>query len=248
MPEVVGAYTAGNDIPKCQVLLDDLLTTLKDDFTKYKKRAPTFKLQETLISVAVQAGNKFTYSKVSAEYPGRDYKESLELLCLAGLAHRVFHTSARGIPLGAEINPRKFKVIPFDTGLHQRMLGLDISELITMDLGKLVNKGGLVEAFAGMEMIRNSPPHLHPQLYLSTSREIACMSTLVLAEIGGLKTILVELIFSDCPPNESPVDLQPKNTNRAIRDSTEIILQFFIVIDILTFLKLLCFSFPKPIC
>jgi predicted AAA+ superfamily ATPase len=34
-----------------------------------------------------------------------------------------------------------------------------------MDLGKLVNKGGLVEAFAGMEMIRNSPPHLHPQLY-----------------------------------------------------------------------------------
>jgi predicted AAA+ superfamily ATPase len=165
MPGILSAYTSGADIPECQVLLDELLTTLKDDFAKYKKRSPVIKLQETFQSTAVQAGNKFTYSKISTDYPGRDYKESLELLSLAGLVQKVIHSSSRGIPPGAEMNIRKFKVIPFDTGLHQRMLGLDISRLMTDALKHIVNKGSLVEAFAGLEIVRSSPPHLQPQLF-----------------------------------------------------------------------------------
>ena len=165
MPAVLNAYTSGADIPKCQIILEELLTTLRDDFAKYKKRSPVLKLQETFQSTSLQAGGKFKYSTISPNHSGRDYKESLELLCQAGLIYKVFHSSSRGIPIGAEMNTRKFKVIPFDIGIHQRMLGLNISELIVMEPLKLINKGRMAEVFVGMEIIRNSPPHLHPQLF-----------------------------------------------------------------------------------
>ncbi len=165
MPAVLKAYISGADIPQCQIILEELLTTLKDDFAKYKKKSPVIKLLETFQSTSLQAGSKFKFSKISPDRSGRDYKESLELLCQAGLIYKIFHSSSRGIPLGAEINTRKFKVIPFDIGIHRRILGLNISELIAMEPLKLINKGSMSEVFVGMEIIRNSPAHLHPQLF-----------------------------------------------------------------------------------
>ena len=52
----------------------------------------------------------------------------LALLLMAGIIHPVVHSSSNGIPLGAETNPRKTKYLLFDTGIFQRMLGLDLGE------------------------------------------------------------------------------------------------------------------------
>jgi len=132
MPQVVEQYRRKKDFLGCQVLLDELLNSLKDDFSKYKTRISSLKLRETLQAAAYQSGAKFKYSRVSDTGTHESYKKALELLSMAGLVHKVYHTAAGGIPLGAQINPRRFKVIPFDIGLHQRMLGLDLAELVSL--------------------------------------------------------------------------------------------------------------------
>lgn len=165
MPQIVKAYKEGANLRACGNKLDSLLSTIRDDFAKYKKQVSSAKLSETLASISLQAGKKFKYSNIAPSEPLAGYKESLELLVNAGLAHKVFHSASNGIPLGAEIDTKKFKVIPFDMGLHIRSLGLDIAELILLDSLQLANKGNLAEIFVGLELIANSNPYLRSQLH-----------------------------------------------------------------------------------
>ena len=166
MPETVAAYLQYKDPARCQKILDDLLTTIIDDFAKYKKRAPVHKLQEVFYSTVHQAGGKFKYSNVAPQGGGtHGYKEALDLLIKSGIAHRIYHTSARGLPLGAQVNEKKFKILPLDTGVYQRILGLDLSRHIISDFNSLINRGHLCELFVGIEIISHQSPFLHPQLY-----------------------------------------------------------------------------------
>lgn len=165
MPAVVDGYRQSNNILECQFILDRLLTGFHADFSKYRKKMPEARLDETLRGVARQAGSKFKYANVSNDAPGRTYKDSLELLARAGLVHKIPHTSGHGVPLGAEANPRMFKVLPFDIGLHQRMLGLNLGEHLLSGNIELINKGNLAEVFVGLELIATSSPHLAPELH-----------------------------------------------------------------------------------
>lgn len=72
-------------------------------------------------------------------------REALDLLIMAGLVYRVHHTAGNGIPLGAEVNPKYFKVILFDHGIFQRILGLNLSDYLTEKNFSAVNKGNLTE-------------------------------------------------------------------------------------------------------
>ena len=101
MPEVVQNYILTGDLLKCQNILDQLLTTFIDDFAKYKKRAPVARLEEVFRSITFQAGQKFKYSKVDPVVSSAVLKDALELLIKAGLAYKIHHSSAQGIPLGA---------------------------------------------------------------------------------------------------------------------------------------------------
>ncbi|MDP2115659.1 MAG: DUF4143 domain-containing protein, partial [Bacteroidota bacterium] len=82
-------------------------------------------------------------------------KEALELLIMAGLVIPVTHTSANGIPLGAEVNLKKRKMLLLDTGLFQRLMQLDISGLLLSNGFEVVNKGGIAEQFVGLEIVKN---------------------------------------------------------------------------------------------
>ena len=95
----------------------------------------------------------------------RDLKTALELLIKAGLVHKVMHTAARGIPLGAEVNPKRFKTLIFDVGIYQRLLGLDIPRHVTASEIDLVNKGHLAEMVAGLEWAGYSNPRRRCALF-----------------------------------------------------------------------------------
>lgn len=165
MPQVVENYCANHDLRLCQIIQDELLSTLQDDFAKYRSRIPHIRMVETFRSVANQTGGKFMYSRASNGEPVFQYKLALELLCMAGLVHRVYHTSAHGIPLGAGIKENRFKTIVLDVGLLQRLLGLDLSETLVLDMPSLVNRGGLAETFVGLELLSACEPHIQGQLY-----------------------------------------------------------------------------------
>ena len=111
MPEAVKYYIETQDLQGTQTVIDNLLNTFRDDFAKYKNRSPTLKLREIFESIVKQSGSKFKYSNISENAQSGGYKEALTLLIQAGLAYKVIHTAAQGLPLGAQENPKKFKMI-----------------------------------------------------------------------------------------------------------------------------------------
>lgn len=166
MPEAVSAYAAGASLLDVKRILNDLLVSVQADFAKYKSRVPASRLIEVFSSVAQQTGNKFNYSYPNASLDNRQIKEALDLLLMAGLIYRVTHSSSNGIPLGAEINPKKTKYLIFDTGIFQRILGLNISDLLLLDDFDSINKGNIAELYVGLELIKSESPYQnHPLFY-----------------------------------------------------------------------------------
>ncbi|MBD3422410.1 MAG: AAA family ATPase [Chitinivibrionales bacterium] len=165
MPDVVDLYCRHRDLRRCQERIGALLTTFYDDFSKYSARIDPLILRDTFRSVSSQAGGKFKYSSVAADLPGRQSKAALDLLARAGLVHRVWHSHSRGVPLGAEEKHKRFKVIPMDIGIHQRMLGLELSDLLVADYSSLVHRGHLAEIFAGLQILTAMDPTMEPELF-----------------------------------------------------------------------------------
>jgi len=165
MPEVVSAYVNKNDLLACQRVLDDLIISLRADFAKYKEKVPTLQISAVFDSVVAQMGKKFVYANVSEDYTHRQLKEGLELLKMAGLVIPVTHSSANGVPLGAEINAKKQKMLLLDTGIFQRLLGLPLADLLVSDDFSLINKGNIAELFVGLELLKSTSCYEQKDLY-----------------------------------------------------------------------------------
>ncbi|MDR0812348.1 MAG: ATP-binding protein [Paludibacter sp.] len=154
MPEAVNVWVETNNFAKCATIHNDILDTYQDDFNKYKKHISPLVLMNTLKSAAVQAGNKFVYSEVG--FDTATVKTALDLLTLAGLIMPVTHTSANGLPLGAETNPKYRKFLFLDIGLMQSLLGIQAADILLASETDFVNRGGLSEMFAGLELVKYS--------------------------------------------------------------------------------------------
>lgn len=172
MPEVVKTWVESHDYVRCQEVQDDIVVTYEDDFPKYKKKADPILLRQTLRSVAVQATQKFVYSKVGPDYKTAEVKKAVELLSLAGILHTITHTDANGLPLGSEEDKSYQKMLLLDTGLLLRLLNMtlgDVSELTTQILTAsttdIVNKGPMAEMLVGLEMLHHMSPNIRHDLY-----------------------------------------------------------------------------------
>ena len=165
MPEVVATYVNEKDLLKCQTVLNELTVTLKNDFSKYKKKIPALQISAAFDSVGRQTGNKFVYTDKEQVYSAFQIKNSVELLLMAGLVIPVIHTSANGLPLGAGINPKFRKLMLLDTGIFQRTLGLQLSEILLNDDFDTINKGNIAEMFVGLEVLKASSCFEQTQLY-----------------------------------------------------------------------------------
>jgi hypothetical protein len=165
MPEAIAFYVANRQMLSTQQILDDLYLSLKNDFTKYKSRVPATRLSEVVESVVNQGGGKFVYTRVSSTSNHGQIKEALDLLVMAGIVIPVTHTAANGIPLGAEIDPRKRKMLLLDTGIYQRILGLDLADYLFDSENSLVHKGSIAEQFWGLEFLKYSSVYTNPALH-----------------------------------------------------------------------------------
>ena len=165
MPEVIASYIETGNLHQCQQLLDDLIISIQTDFTKYKKKTSVTLLNEVFQSVVSQAGQKFKFSKTGSQANHKQIKEALQLLITAGLLIQVTHTSANGIPLGAGANSRRQKMLVYDPGIFQRIMGLDLEDYLLSDKFEAVNKGNLAEQFVGLELIKSESCYRNPSLY-----------------------------------------------------------------------------------
>ena len=165
LPEVVAGYVQKHDLNAAMETLDDLLLLFQDDFAKYRKRVPMSRLAETFLSAAAQAGGKFICAHVSRDVKSTVIRDALELLVKAGLVIKVTHTAANGLPLGAEASEVVFKTLPADMGLHQRLLGLDLRNLLTLNNIDFANKGALAEVHAGLQITAHTSMRHRPELH-----------------------------------------------------------------------------------
>ena len=142
MPEAVSQYVRKRDLLNGELVLNDLITVLKTDFAKYRKRTPILLLNEVFESVMQQTEGKFVYEHTAPGTPSTAVRLAVDLLVMAGLVHPVTHTAANGIPLGAEKNTKYRRMIPCDTGLFLNTLGLR-SEILPATDFSVINRGSL---------------------------------------------------------------------------------------------------------
>jgi predicted AAA+ superfamily ATPase len=165
MPQVVSAFAKGKSLFEVQRLIDDLIISVQADFDKYKQRFPGIRLIEACNSVAAQMGTKFAYHYPESTLNYPQIKECLHLLQLAGIIYPVTHSAANGIPLGAEANSKKRKFLIYDPGVFQRLLGLEVGQLLIQNDFSLVNKGNIAELYVGLELVKSEDPYSNKQLY-----------------------------------------------------------------------------------
>jgi predicted AAA+ superfamily ATPase len=222
MPEAVASYVTEKDLLKCQRVLDDLIVSLRNDFAKYKKRVPTLQISAALDSVVRQMGNKFVYTDKEQVFSAFQIKHAAELLVMAGLVIPATHTSANGLPLGSEINPKFRKMLLLDTGVFQRLLGLKLSDILLNDDFDTINKGGIAEMFVGMELLKAASPYEQTQLFYWTREERNSRAEVdFVAQIGD-KIIPIEVKSGKSGKMQSMWQfLKEKQSEYGIRTSLE---------------------------
>lgn len=141
----------------------EIVNNYTGDFASYAKKHQQKYLYLVFNRAMQQLAKPFKYAKVG-EYKKRELEPALHLLEMAGILYRIYSASGQGIPLGAGINLDDFKTIMLDVGLTQAILKFDLSSWFIDPLKEFANKGELVEAFVGQELLAYTDPIMKEQL------------------------------------------------------------------------------------
>ena len=164
MPEAVAQFVNSRSYSDVLKVQSSVLATYRDDFNKYSHGALTRRVQLVFDKTPVLVGNKFKYVHVSRDHRAAELRDALSQLCMARVISKIHHSSANGIPLGAEQKDTIFKLIFMDVGLLCSVL--NINELnIENDGPYLVNKGAVAEQFIGQHLLYSSEYYQNPVLF-----------------------------------------------------------------------------------
>lgn len=163
LPEAVASYAANRNFQDTSRILQNIVATYRDDFHKYSGSS-TQLVQLIFDRLPLMVGRKFTFAQISRDHRAAALSQALEHLCHARVAHKVFHTSASGLPLAAEVNPRYFKAVYLDVGLLSAALKVNMLDAAKKDI-TFVNNGALAEQFIGQHLLYRGEFYEEPQLY-----------------------------------------------------------------------------------
>lgn len=175
MPESVLTWVNSSSLDELSSVHNNLINTYQDDFAKYAGKMSVSHLESVLHAVPKLLTEKFIYSKVDINARSANIKQAVSLLSKARLCHFVRHTHANGIPIGAEINSKIFKMILIDVGLVSTLLGLKLHQFQNIDDILLINKGAIAEQVVGQLLQLLFPYYVEPKLYY-WSRELQSAS------------------------------------------------------------------------
>jgi uncharacterized protein len=152
MPEAVKSWVTSRNILKVNEVQRNLIRTYRDDFAKYKGKVSNDRLEEIFRVAPALLGQKFKYSAINPDLSAASIKAALTLLCKAQICYKVNNCSGNGIPLGAEVKDRNYKIIFLDVGLVSLLSGihnLSSSDVMKILDSPVVNKGKLSEQLVG---------------------------------------------------------------------------------------------------
>ena len=165
MPESIKSYLENRSFVDSDRIKMNILSTFVDDFSKYRKRINHELLTTVFKAVPSMVGDKVKYSAISRDNRSAEVAAALNRLFLSKICYPVYHSSARGIPLGAERNNKVFKLLFLDVGLMCSALGLTMANISKLDEFSLINKGDISEQYVGQHLLYRKDFYCEPELY-----------------------------------------------------------------------------------
>jgi uncharacterized protein len=165
MPEAVRLWCERRSFDVVSVVLRSIMETYRQDFEKYAQGGRARYLPLMFERTPWLQGRKFKFTHVSDSLKKRELAPALDLLVKAGIVHKVVHSAAQGLPLGAQADADRFKLLFVDVGLGQTMLGPGQEGWIVDPVNACINKGGCAEAFAGQELMAYADSDMRTTLY-----------------------------------------------------------------------------------
>lgn len=166
MPAAVVGFVSGQgDFAAVRREHASILQTYEDDFSKYRKRIYPQRLRKVFNRIPSLIGGKLKYVQLDPAERSRELADTVQILELARVIHRVLHSAGNGVPLGAEAKENDFKPLFMDIGLVSTSLGLNLPTLEMAEDLLLVNNGALAEQFVGQHLLYGQAGYEKPQLY-----------------------------------------------------------------------------------
>ena len=127
MPEAVLMWTEARDVEAMQSVLSDIIHSYERDFAKHpeKNEFPKISLVwNSIPSQLARENKKFIYKVVKQGARAREYEDALQWLVDAGLIHKIYRSTAPGLPIKAYDDLSAFKVYLADVGVLRRLASL----------------------------------------------------------------------------------------------------------------------------
>lgn len=124
MPESVLMWAQARDVNAMQEALSAIIEAYERDFAKHPETAEFPKISmiwKSIPSQLARENKKFLYKVVKEGARAREYEDALQWLVDARLVHKVFRSSAPGLPLSAYDDLSAFKIYLVDVGLLRRL-------------------------------------------------------------------------------------------------------------------------------
>lgn len=157
MPGAVADYVQHHDLMRVGTVLDDLMTTYRQDIPKYARgEMQVDNLSRVLDLAFAKVGDQVKYSKLLPHDDYRRTKRSIELLEQAQILHRVRSSQGHGLPLGAHENENYFRLNFLDIGLGRRAVGLEPQTILRGENLLATYQGKLADQFVGQQLLSES--------------------------------------------------------------------------------------------
>ena len=124
MPEPVLMWTQNRDTGAMQHSLSGIIDAYERDFAKHPdtKEFPKISMVwKSIPSQLARENKKFIYKVVKPGARAREYEDALQWLVDARLVHKVYRSSAPGLPIAAYDDLSAFKIYLVDVGLLRRL-------------------------------------------------------------------------------------------------------------------------------
>ena len=165
MPEAINAYRETRSYVEVERAKQSIITTYQADFHKYGRKADIDLLNRVIAVIPSQLGQKVVYTRLSEGTRSTEVKRVLELLELAKVIQRCFHSHGDGLPLAAQQKSNHFKLLFLDVGLIQSMLGISLAVVETTQEINEIAKGALAEQFVGQHLMYDRPMFEAPSIH-----------------------------------------------------------------------------------
>lgn len=193
MPEAVDTFARTGSFKETDIVKASILETYKDDFNKYAGKVSDFRMLNLFNKLPLIVGEKFKYVNIDRNDTAANISRSLHLLEMARIVYKICHSACNGIPLGAQVNEKFFKIIFLDVGLMASACGLDMVDIQKADNIMAVNSGSLCEQFVGQHLLYSGPSYKSPELHYWTREAKSSSAEVDYVIASGTRIVPVEV-------------------------------------------------------